>query len=710
MAELPAAQPPQSGRTPKAEASRWLDEIRKSQQKHQSWYQRGEKIIKRYRDDREDDTRDWVMRKNRMNILWSNVETLKPALYAQTPVPNVGRRNKDKDEVGRIASIVLERCLSYCLSAYDFDFAMRQCVGDVLLPGRGQAWIKYEPTLGGQPAVVPLNEEGEEDEPPANAEQYLDWEQTNIEYVHWQDFLTNPARVWEDVWWVGNRKYLTRRQLVDKFGEPGQRCSLDAKAPADNATQAETVNDNQFNKATVWTIWSKPDNKVYFISPGLTDEPLGVIDPPSKFEGFFPCPRPLNATLASDSIIPTPDFALYQDQADEIDLMTNRIGFLTRALQVKGVYDSSLGETFATLINDTDNNGLIPADNWAKFSQAGGFKGSVEWLPIDQVASTLQICMEAREASKAALYEVTGIGDVIRGASNPNETATAQSIKSQWGALRIRDRQHEVQRFARDLIRLKAEIIAEHFSQETIAQMSGVKLLTNQQKQMAQMQMQQMQMQQQAMASAAPPGAPAAGMPGQPSPQPPAAPIPAEVKKVLELPTWEQVMGLLRNEKLRGFIIDVETDSTVEPDQQQQQQQAVELLTGVTSFMEGMGKILPAAPGLAPMFGELLLFAVRRFNMGDQVEDVIEQGMQAVEKQLNAPKPPDPQLQVAQIKAKAEETKAQAGMAQSQVDLQKTQIEAQMLPIEAQVAQQKSQAEVMKAQAALVQPPPGVVQ
>lgn len=704
MAEMPVGstgemvnQPPAAvvgARSPQQEASRWLDEIRKALRRVDDWQRRGDKIIKRYRDDRGDDTRDWVIRKNRMNLLWSNVETQKPALYAQTPVPKVGRRNKDKDEVGRVASIVLERCLSYCLSAYDFDFRIRQAVSDLLLPGRGQVWIKYEPTMGGQPAVISEGDEGEQDRPPDNPTQYVEWEQTTIDYVHWKDFLTNPARVWEEVWWVGRRDYLTRRELVEKFGQPGQRCALDAKPPEADETQDASIRNMEYHKATVWTIWSRPDNKVFFISPGLTDEPLGVIDPPTRFDGFFPCPRPALATTASDSIVPTPDFALYQDQADEIDLMTSRIGFLTRALQVKGVYNAALGETFATLMNDTDNNGLIPVDEWGTFAQNGGFEGAVAWMPIEQIAKTLQICIEAREQAKAALYEVTGIGDVIRGASDPNETATAQSIKSQWGALRIRDRQHEVQRFARDVIRLKAEVIAEHFSQETIMQMSGVKLLTAQQKQMIEM---QLQMQRQAQ----PPGMPGA---------PPSAPIPAEIERALQMPTWEEVIGLLRNERLRGFTIDVETDSTVEPDQQQQQQQAVELLTGVMQFTEAMGKVLPVAPGLAPMFSELLLFTVRRFNMGDQVEDVIEQGMQAVEKQLNAPKGPDPQMQIEQVKAKAEEAKAQASVQKAQVDVQKAQIEAATLPMKAQIEQQKVEGEAMRAQAALVQPPPGVVQ
>jgi hypothetical protein len=50
-----------------------------------------------------------------------------------------------------------------------------------------------------------------------------------------------------------------------------------------------------------------------------------VRDDPLKLEGFFPCPPPLNATIAQGSTIPVPDYVLYQDQAEELDDLTGRI-------------------------------------------------------------------------------------------------------------------------------------------------------------------------------------------------------------------------------------------------------------------------------------------------------------------------------------------------------------------------------------------------
>jgi hypothetical protein len=44
------------------------------------------------------------------------------------------------------------------------------------------------------------------------------------------------------------------------------------------------------------------------------------------------------------------------------------------------------------------------------------------------------------------IYEVTGISDIVRGQGNAQETATAQEIKSQWGSLRIRKLQKQIER------------------------------------------------------------------------------------------------------------------------------------------------------------------------------------------------------------------------------------------------------------------------
>src|SRR5258708_40227896 len=104
---------------PDATWTRWNTELELARKTrgYKSWVSRGEKIVKRYRDERTDaveytDTANSAQ-SARFNILWSNVQTLLPAVFAKRPKPVVERRYLDRDDVGRTAAIIWERPLLY---------------------------------------------------------------------------------------------------------------------------------------------------------------------------------------------------------------------------------------------------------------------------------------------------------------------------------------------------------------------------------------------------------------------------------------------------------------------------------------------------------------------------------------------------------------------------------------------------------------------
>src|SRR5579883_2034321 len=126
-----------------------------AEREEREWRREGGKIVRRYRDERSDARK----KQHRFNILWSNVQTLKPALYGRPPKAQCERRFKDQDDTGRLAAEILERALDYSLEG--FDPAMKPAVEDLLLPGRGTIRVLYVPHYG-----APLKSEGAE----ANAE------------------------------------------------------------------------------------------------------------------------------------------------------------------------------------------------------------------------------------------------------------------------------------------------------------------------------------------------------------------------------------------------------------------------------------------------------------------------------------------------------------------------------------------------------------
>jgi hypothetical protein len=629
-------------------------EIDLYERESEKWRERSKKIVKLYKDE---DNKNGT--KKRFNVLWSNVQTMLPAMYARDPKPEVERRHKDADPTGRAASEILQRCVSYTIACHGFSDVMRNSVLDRLLPGRGVAWVRYCPSYEPMAAEekTQLTDDAQKSQEPAER---LSYEQAIPDYVYWEDFGHNVARTWEEVSIVWRKVYMTRQQLVKRFKDVGKDIPLDH---APKGLKDETLAE-QVKKACIYEGWDKENACVFFLSKSMQKLVEHKADP-LNLTGTFPCPKPLFATVTTDSLIPTPDYVLYQTQAQEIEDLTARINTLQKALRVVGVYDSSAA-ALGQLLDGSDNR-MIPVENWSKFSEKGGLDGAVDYLPIKEVADVLIGLYESREKSKADLYELTGIADIIRGNSDPNETAKAQQIKGRFAVLRISDAQTEVQRYARDIIRLLAEIIAEHFSLETIKAISGYRLLTEQEKQMLQANPQQLQSD-------------------------------PKLQELMGQPSWEQVHALLKDEVLREFRVDVETDSTIRTDEDADRQSRTEFMQAASGFLQQATAAGEQAPELAPLLGELLMFGVRSFKTGRTLEPIFEETMRKLQKSAAQPKP-NPEMQKVQAQIQLEQQKAQT---QVQLEQQKMQIDAQraMAEQQAQAAQetQKQQLEDQRAE------------
>lgn len=673
---------------------RWVQEIKYYETKSNSWEEKGKKILRRYKDARS----PREQRSPRFNILWSNVQTLAPALYSRTPKPDIERRFRDKDDLGRISSSVLERSISYFINE-EFDSAIKQAVIDRLLPGRGTVWVRYEPHFkdkedDGNKEIadkgVEITDNAESYEPDEQPDEIQN-EVTCFDYVHWQDFGYTFGRTWNEVDAVWRKVYLTREELVERFGEEiGEKIVLDYSPHDLKDNKSEEI----VKKATIYEIWCKTDKMAYWIHKDYLLGPLDEQDDPLKLSDFFPTPKPLFATLANDDCIPVPDYQEYQDQANELDDLTSRIGAITKAVKVVGVYDASASGIERLLAEGTENQ-LIPVEGFAAMSEKGGISGAYSLMPMEEILQTLLGLYEARDKVKQDLYEITGIADIIRGATDANETATAQQIKSQFGTLRLSAIQDDVQRFVRDLIKIGTQIIAEHFSIETIKKISGVELLTNAEKQAVQQRQQIMQRYQQQQQGQQNPQMGHNGGPPMPPPQLP--PLPAFMQKMdqedmeeaMQNPTWEEVEELLRNEVTLSYKIDIETDSTIKFDQDAERDARVEFLQAAGGFLESATKV--ENPDLGPLMAKMLMFGIRGFKVGKELESAFEVAIHKLEKDAaNPQQKPDPAMAKVQGELQIQQAQFQADQAMEKLRMQ---AEEQKVTLEDKRARDQAQVE-----------------
>ena len=610
----------------------WYKTIMGYERSYKRWESRVDRIVKKYKDDSRYDRNPNA----RFNILWSNVQTIQPAIFARLPRPDVSRRFRDNDPIGRVASMMLERALEFEIEHYgDYKSAMNNAVLDRLLGGRGVSWVRYEPhivgEMSGEADGAPedgfsVTEDSDEAETPEAMEienqERIEYECAPVDYVHWKDFGHTIARTWEEVTAVWRKVYMSRPALVERFGEEiGGKVPLDTKP--DDLKQSYKSDDGVY-EALIYEIWDKETGKVLWISKSLgkildeRDDPLGL-------ENFWPCPKPLYSTLTTDSLEPIPDFVIYQDQARELDVLCDRIDGLINALKVRGVYDASNSE-LARLFSEGENNTLIPVNNWMAFAEKQGMKGAIDLVDIAPFATALQQCYSAMEQVKGQIYELMGIADIQRGQTDPSETLGAQIIKSNNAAGRLKTMQHAVVDFATSLLSIKAQIICNHFTDDTLIKISGAMQLSEQDK----------------------------------------ALIP-------------QAIALLRDEASKNFRIEVTSDSMIYQDEQQEKADRIAFLAAVGQYMQMALPAAQASPELTPMLCEMLKFGVTAFKAGKQLEGIIDETADKLREQTKAmegqPKPPPPEVQKIQMQSQMEQAKMQM---QAQLEQAKMQNQMQL--------------------------------
>lgn len=566
---------------------RWMSEIKNAERECKDWWGECDKISRIYANQTHSGKqRDFMKSRPKFNVLWSNIQTLKPSTYSALPKPQIERRFSDPDPVSRVGAEIWERTLKSNNELVGLDEVLRDITDDFLLFARGTPWVRYVPTfedIQQEKQII-----GPDGFPQVVTEMVstLTKERVETDFVGYRDFLHSPARKWREVRWVARRVFMTRKQCRDRFGEKGNAVELTYSPKG----MDESSDDYQiFKRAELFEIWCKDTKTVYWVSKGLKDDYLDAKKDPLNLDGFFPCPKPCYGTQTAMSLIPIPEYCIWGDLAQELDRVVGQIAELTKALRVMGVYDESIPE-LRRLVTEGRDGDLIPVKDWTGFQQKGGLSNAMEMMPLKDLVDALARLYDTERNLKEFIYEISGFSDILRGQSDSSETATAQQLKGQFAAVRLRDRQREMQRMCRDLIEIQAEIIAEQFGDQTLAEMSGAQLLNPQDQQL-----------------------------------------------------FSQAVAQLRQDGIRRYRIDIETDSTLALDQDLEKQRRIEFVDAMTSAMQNLLPVMKEYPSLAPFVGEAISFVSRGLGAGRTLEQSLTTGIQQAMQQSMTP-PPPPQV------------------------------------------------------------------
>lgn len=630
------------------------------------------------------------------DLFWSSMEIMKPAVYAYPPKPVVSPQFNDRRRLYSVTAELLERSATSGFERTDIDEGMLHVRDDLIFYNRGQLWLTYE-----------TDEKG-------------GGERICVEHLDRKDFLYPPARKWSEVPWVARRAWMTRQQMRKRF----RKYSKDAYKDASFIDRATVRDDDgasdHSRKVGVWEVWHKEDNKVYWVAPG-SSVMLDEGDPHLKLRGFFPCPRPAFGTLRPRSLVPVPDYVRYQSVFKQINRLTRRIYDLLDKVRMKGLIPAGgdIGDAVEQAISDDSSSELlIPVP--AATLMAGSTAGFIAWLPLNELAQAIQGLISAREQLIQDFYQLSGISDIMRGATDADETLGAQRLKSQFGSVRVREKVDELQRIARDVTRIVAEVMAEKFSKGTLIEMSQMELPTKAdiskrikgiedaaEKELRAVKDQAGEMVQQAQMQGQQIDPVQAEQQFQEAQQQIIAKYSPMLQEAENQVPIEDVMGLLRDDKARSFAFEIETDSTILTDEMMEKQSRSEFMQAFGATIASVQPLLAGGESGAKLAGGMLKFALAPFRAGRELDSLIDEfvedapnvmGQQGDDADAEMQRGlVESQLQLAQAemqKAEAQIARVQADAALKEQELQQRGAEAQAKSHE---AEQKFMLEVEEA-------------
>jgi hypothetical protein len=428
--------------------------------------------------------------------------------------------------------------------------------------------------------------------------------------------------------------------------------------------------------AEVWEVWDKESESVLFLTIGGGGVLLSNEEDPYKLRDFFPIASPLGSNSNPIDLRPIPLYRQYKTQAEELNTIDTRIRSLVEQCKFTGLYSTIAEKSDMVALFNGDDGTMTPMLSTANQK----VQDLVMFKPLGEIIATISQLNDRKDRVIFSIRDITGISDIVRGVTTASETATAQQLKGNFAISRIQPLQKELEFWTRDLIRLLCELTVENYTVEELAQMTQLKIVDikaiekaeqlkldallneaksltdpNNPEEVARLE----QMNQQAM---------------------------AQFKKTMKKPledlkgyaiTPEQIPELeklIKNDKLRTFAIDVETDSTIKIDQQQEKTDRIEYIRSISEFSNSFFPMVQAGIITPDAFKQFMLFISKPFKVGRNVEEsLIAQEEQEVKgptaEEMLAQAEMEIRQQELQLKAQKQATDAQ--FTQQELDIKK---------------------------------------
>jgi hypothetical protein len=547
-------------------------------------------------------------------IYWSSCKTLEPAYYSRTPKILSKRKGGINDGIALTMSLVVERMGEFFVDSVDFDDVMQSGVLDFIHTDKSTTQVSYEKGTKTKKEQVPLSTDGETlfDEEGLPFEG--DWQQApDGSYFYEKDtqipwpvikFMPCPfdevlhtpdakcdAEIYEKAYYF----YMPKEEAEKRFPKK----EINWKSGARDKKDPDFVDkgpDPSGKYLEGWECWCLSTKKVYWISDQCEEGFLDYKEDPYKLRGFFPSPKFIIGSRPSKHLYPTPVFLQLISLIDELHSAADRISILIKRVKRCALVDGSNPDLLMAL-NQLEDGEYVSCDNLQQVLEKGGVDNLVWFIPVKELVDAIGELSQMQEKFKNEFFEWFGVPDILRGQTDPMETAAAQELKTGAAQDRFKFPKKLVARLARDSIEMMIDLALSVMEDEQIAEIVNLEFM-----------------------------------------DPP------------HQERFTEAVAALRADDIRMVRVDIDTDSMSFLDDQLR---AVKINNGVATLSRGLEQIaqmVQTSPDYAGVALQALLLSLEAMGLGKEFEDMVRKSVQGlIEKAENPPEPPPLDVTVEKI-------------------------------------------------------------
>lgn len=579
----------------------------------------------------------------RYPIYYSSCKTLEPAYFARTP-DTVTRRMFDIDDpMATTMCMMSERFSKYLIERCNHDSSVRSAVQDFIHADKASLQVVYEADIVQEmerkPLMMQMGEDGEtsyydggnlhEGEVSEDEEGYF--YQSPIEKASNKHIKLVPTR-FNKV--IHTPNATSQDEIIDMAYwfclDYDEACKKFPNISPDRLpwrTDKAYKEDEDSNKRPDtpgkflegWECWSKRTKKVYFVcedyEEGFLKEPA---EDPYKLRTFFPSTPFIIGSPPSGSLYPTPAWVHVRATAKILHKMYGRVFSLIEQVRRRAIVDESNTELLAAL-QDLDSGEFITSRNMQAILDKGGLANMVAYLPVKELVEAIAELSQLEDKFKNNFYEWFGVPDILRGASDPIETAAAQQIKQGSAHDRFKYQKKQVMDMDRDAIEMMMDLGYQVYDDTEMAEILGYQYM-------------------------------------QPDDQ----------------QRFFPALQILRNDPARLIRIEIETDSTSFVDERVEQEQRNAVGQLIIGGLDKIAAMAQTTPMFVPVALRTLLYGISGLKGGKDFDNDVVQAVNQLVEQASQPQaqpPPPPDYEAMKIEQKRQEVETKARLSEMEMRL-----------------------------------------